>query len=396
MTNQNLLWPYRPNWKEGVRETFEYRTEILTSRSGKEQRRALRATPRRSFEWETLVRPTQRFEFARTILSAQEAAKVIAHPAQWTTCASISDVSTNLTVVEEMPWIEAEAYLVLSDLDGMSLVRVVSYSHPTVTLEDPPHRAFAAGSKVHLGLLGRISESSSATWETNQVARHQLRFDAAPGPNPAPWPGSLTPSFGSREIWFTKPNWAAPPEVAYEVARELIDFGFGRVEHHETHEIRARTLRLTYLGRDREEVNEAIGNFVRMLGQRGEFYGPTWLHELPVHYPLVSGQSIIRFDGTAYRDAYVDDVVNKAVCIALVDGTFLTRTISGWSTSGSESRITVSGAWGANVATDEILSIMFMPLWRLATDSLTIEWLTDQVAQYSMTLRSLESLSVET
>lgn len=44
-------WTIRPNWKQGVLERLEFLTEVLTSSSGVEQRRALRLSPRRSFEF---------------------------------------------------------------------------------------------------------------------------------------------------------------------------------------------------------------------------------------------------------------------------------------------------------------------------------------------------------
>lgn len=49
----------------------EYRTEVLTSRSGMEQRRALRATPRKTVEFQTTLSPTNARGFAREMVTAQ-------------------------------------------------------------------------------------------------------------------------------------------------------------------------------------------------------------------------------------------------------------------------------------------------------------------------------------
>ncbi len=43
------VWPFAPDWEDGVRERLEWRTEILASESMVEQRRAMRSTPRRTF-----------------------------------------------------------------------------------------------------------------------------------------------------------------------------------------------------------------------------------------------------------------------------------------------------------------------------------------------------------
>lgn len=44
------IWTVLPNWKNGILERLEYKTLILSSDTDDEQRRALRSSPRRSFE----------------------------------------------------------------------------------------------------------------------------------------------------------------------------------------------------------------------------------------------------------------------------------------------------------------------------------------------------------
>ena len=51
------VWTVRPNWKGGILERLEWLTDVLTSSTGAEQRRALRLSPRRSVE--ITINPTQ-------------------------------------------------------------------------------------------------------------------------------------------------------------------------------------------------------------------------------------------------------------------------------------------------------------------------------------------------
>lgn len=44
------VWSIRPNWREGIRETLSWLTDVLDSTNGTEQRVSLRLSPRRSFE----------------------------------------------------------------------------------------------------------------------------------------------------------------------------------------------------------------------------------------------------------------------------------------------------------------------------------------------------------
>ena len=50
------VWTIRPNWRGGILERLEWKTDVLASESNHEQRRLLRRTPRRSFE--ITVNPT--------------------------------------------------------------------------------------------------------------------------------------------------------------------------------------------------------------------------------------------------------------------------------------------------------------------------------------------------
>lgn len=51
------VWTIRPNWAQGVLERLEWLTDVLASDTGVEQRRAVRLSPRRSFE--ITVNPTR-------------------------------------------------------------------------------------------------------------------------------------------------------------------------------------------------------------------------------------------------------------------------------------------------------------------------------------------------
>ncbi|ENY6783312.1 hypothetical protein ACF1CY_000728 [Providencia rettgeri] len=54
------LWAWSPDWSERVTETLAWKTDILASPTGAEQRIARRLTPRRQFEFSVLVGGAQR------------------------------------------------------------------------------------------------------------------------------------------------------------------------------------------------------------------------------------------------------------------------------------------------------------------------------------------------
>ena len=66
------LFPFGPSLKRAPYEvTREYRTEIIVSRSGKEQRRALRQTPRKRIEYLSSLCDENVRAFDRAMVNAQ-------------------------------------------------------------------------------------------------------------------------------------------------------------------------------------------------------------------------------------------------------------------------------------------------------------------------------------
>src|SRR6218665_3234173 len=58
------LFPFNPNWRESCKVSYEFKTDIATSRSNREQRRALRTTPRKKISFKVTlahVAPLDRF-----------------------------------------------------------------------------------------------------------------------------------------------------------------------------------------------------------------------------------------------------------------------------------------------------------------------------------------------
>ena len=57
---KKFLWQVEPDWTNGITETLEWKTDILQSYSGAEQRIARRLSPRRTFEFTILINGNER------------------------------------------------------------------------------------------------------------------------------------------------------------------------------------------------------------------------------------------------------------------------------------------------------------------------------------------------
>jgi hypothetical protein len=392
MPDQNLLWPAVPNWRESVDEQHEWRTEIMTSRSGREQRRALRQTPRITFDYTALLAGDRYQGWSRALSYRQDNYFLAGHPAESVMLVTpLSSPATTFYVDSAPPWLVAGALCVLALGQSIELVEIDTIASLLVTLADSATASFRAGSRLSPAITCRTADVISTRQQTNTVAEVSVRLEALPGLNVTMDPGSVGTTLNGREVLLKKPNWADQPQIDYEAFVERIDFGYGRTAYLSPRDFRTRATRATFVGRTMAEARAVIQFVNRMRGQQGEFYMPSGTADLPI-VGLTGGASIMTFPGANWHLMHTGDTVRRAVAVTLADGTVLLNRIASWANVSGNSRATMTSAWSATVAPSAIQSISWCPVCRLASDSITIEWLTRTTAQFVLPVRTLEDL----
>ena len=100
----------------------------------------------------------------------------------------------------------------------------------------------------------------------------------------------------------------------------------------------------------------------------------------------VVGQDVFNF--------YNTDTVHRTFCVVLKNGTVVPKKIENMylvdDILGADTILEVGDVWASTIALDDVLMISWMPLSRLASDSITIEWPTDSVARYQISTTTLE------
>jgi hypothetical protein len=396
VANQVEVWPFAPSWSDSVDEIHEFRTEIITSRSGYEQRRALRATARRSWEFSSLVQGERFSEFTRAMNARHERSWVFGHPSDFVTLTTgLIAPSRALNVTNDPVWLTPGALAILAHGNNAEAVEIATVSGTAVTLVDAPFASWPVGTKLHPAMRARLPASVQTKVLTNRAAQIQVRLDGEPLANTAVAPGSAPQSFYGRELFTKRPNWAETPQITFDAFRESVDYGFGAVTYETPRTFRTRTIRATFLARDRAEALDVVRFFTRMAGQQGEFYMPSWTQDIMPSQALQVGTNTIRVVGTLAAADYGVNSTNKALVVYLADGSEIRRLVTGAVVSGNSTVISVDTPWPSTFPTTNIRYISWMPVWRFATDTLTIEWLTSTVAQFVLPMMTLQAFPAE-
>lgn len=391
--------PLVPNWRKSYTVDYAFKTEILTSRSGKEQRRALRYRPRKKITFEAT--PTfDQFRVANRLLASWHNNTIILPelPRQAHLAVAMAAGGSIATLTEDAPyWLVAGSTVVFSHANYYETRTVDQVAGSQVTFTGSSGTAWPVGTKLHSGVAGRLAASIKSKRQTNAVAETTVEMDVTPGTEPEIALAAAPETFNGRELFMTKPNWISEPDITYESMREEVDYDRGRIGVFTPVDFTARTTKWTFLGKNFAEADALRQFFERQKGQRGEFYTPSWEPDIQIGPISPAGTRSLRIYGTDFADGYAGSTVHKAVVVFMRDGSTILRVVedifSVDDADGQDSVIQTGENFPVEVSPATVRMISWLLVNRHATDTLTMEWVTNAVAQCQFTFRTLEDLA---
>lgn len=388
------LSPFKVNWRADYTIDYQFRTDIFRTRSGKEQRRSLRLVPRKTVTFTTTPTFAELRRFNELMASWQNNVIVLPElPRRVELGQSVDAGSLTVTLSAATPaWLVNGAKVVFAT-DRYSESRTVdSVAGSVVTFTGTTGQAWPAGAALHPALSGRMGVSVASRRPTDAVADATIAIEVTPGSEPVIAPAA-PPTFNGREIFDIRPNMISPPTVTYESDRDTVDFSKGRIAVFSPVGFSTRMVMQTFTGMNYAEMDLITQHFFRAQGQRGEFYMPTWENDVVPSELSPAGSNTITVAGKAFADQYGGSPVYKAVRVQYRDGTVQNNVVEDIFVDEDNSGLQVTDAWTQDVSQQNVTSISWLLVWRHATDTLTVQWLTDTVAQCQMTMRTLEDLS---
>lgn len=395
-----FLTPFRPNWNQSVKISYEFRTEILKSRSGKEQRRALRSTPRKTIEYTTLT-SFAGLRKANNLMQLAQARTLInpEYPRAALSSTGMAPGAVSIMLDDVPYWLQPDMLVCLTNGETIETRRVEGIAAPFVSFKSFTQTAWPPGTLLVAAVSGNFPDSMKSRRETNAAAAVSVIFNVTPASETPVVSGDSSPVFNGRELFLSRPNWGDRPSLDYEHESETLDFGRGKTRRFIPVHFGGRLWRGTYLSRDFATADRTREFFERMRGQRGEFYMPTWEHDLPPKLAIQAGTNTFRVEGLDVYKSFRDDTVFKALIVFKNDGGYIVnRVLDVFDTTdeiGADTGINCQDPWPETIEPSDVRMICWLPVWRFATDTLSLEWLTRTVAQWQLTMKTLEDLTPE-
>jgi hypothetical protein len=389
------LWVLPPNWSERYNISYEYKTDIFKTRSGKEQRRALRNTARRTIEFQSLANGDRLRWFNRVMGGWQRNSFLMPERTRHANTVSPMPAGTAQVTLDAIPsWLKAGASIVLALGDQTAARLVQSVNGTVVTFTSIGPESWIPGAKVHPGLTGRLAPEISTRRLTSEVATVAVVFNETPAVEPYQAPPAPAVTWRNTEVVLLKPNYVSPISLRHQWTVENVDYDRGVTKTFVPVDVGSRTWQAQYLGADRQAVQQLVDVFHRAKGRRGSFYMPTWENDLPPLDAIGLGSFRIRTAGVDVARLLNGDAAHRNIAVFGIDGSVMFNHVQQIFTlkdsRGEDTILTLSNAWQRTMQLGEILRICWMPLWRFGSDRLTVSWVTDEVATITPTMQMLE------
>lgn len=384
-----------PNWSGGYEVGLEYKTDMFQSQSGKPQRRELRATPRKTIDYTTLLTGEDLRDFQTTLSLWQNRPFVNGEITRSTRTLTTMGPGADSVLVQDVPdWLVRNSWVMLiNERARIAEVRKVSrITGKRVSFSWATTELFPAGTRLCPGLIGQLQASLQMQRSTSAVAQAGISFSVDPGSEPAINPGVGDLYYDGVEVFLLKPNWANQVDLTHDFPVTTMDTGHGRIEHIHHIDFPSQIRKATFLARNRAQAEHMMRFFSRMKGRRGEVFVPSREEDLPLAQSVVGGTYEVLVRGTRNVRLLFESTVFRYIAICLSDGRVIPNLIVGHTLIGSNTRVAVRDPWPENFDRANVQSVCWMPLCTLASDGVTITWLSDQVAQYDLSFETQESV----
>lgn len=396
-------WQFEPDWSNDFTTDYEFRTEIITSRDGTEQRIATRDKARVSYTFSTLVDDYDFRNFAGFANSWQ--ARPVLMP-EWTRLIEVGAAATigqsSVTVASTDDWLVEGANVSITwgdrSLSQQAIMSVESVVGSTVTFTAPLTADIPADAIITPMFYGRLDSTITAKHNRERTATVDVKFAVDPGYEQQIV--SEAPStYDGRELFMLEPDLSTEMTSDFTSMLETLDYGYGRMTHFTPITYNDRVTKMTHLGVGRVEIDALRDLFLRQRGQQGEFFMPTFSEDLRMRSSLGAGQSTMRVLGAEVFENYANLKVFRHICIIMRDGTshrFKVSEINSITDSqGTDSTLTLQSAATSTINPVDVFMVCWLPLWRFVSDKLSVQWRSDQVASVSYSMKTIPYVTAE-
>lgn len=372
--NRITAWALTPDWAQGVREILQWKTDVMIAWSGAEQRRCLRLSPRREFNFSSMMKNQERRVIEASLFawsSMMWALPVFSDGQRLPSALSPGAMSVSCDTVNR-DFRAGGLAILITDAANFEVLQITSLTGSSLALTVPVAGTWPAGSRLYPVRTARLASYPKITRSNSQLATVAPTFITVDTTDfPA---ASGLPSYRGYPVLENSPDDGANAEASYERESNLIDNDTGVVEMDDTAGIGFPTWNHAWFMQGRSQRAFFRSLMYLLKGRQGEIWVPTYQSDLELVAATNPSSATIDVEMTNYTLLLSGQINRQDIRIELTNGTILYRRITGSTILSSTSeRLSIDSAVGVTFTPAQVRRISYMVLSRLNSDNIEIQ-----------------------
>ncbi len=393
-------WPFRPNWISDLTETLDWKTRVLDSKSGAEQRMAMRLSPRRMFEYEVLRTESERtfLELMLHRFGGSDVMLPLWHDAGRLT-AEVTSGATTLPVDTTFREFVVGGYAWLQGASAFEgeRVEIEAISDTELTIAAPgTTSAWSARAKVFPMRRARMTDQPDLERLSSRIMTSSIRFELTRAND---WDGEFIFSlYRDNPVLTLRPEEGSGLAYGRDRRVERLDNETGLTASLDVSERAFGRQEYRWWLKGREKHAEHRDLLYALQGRYKAVWVPTFNDDLFLAEAITVGATEITVNQAGYTVLGAVMPGRRDIRIELKSGTTYHRRVTalGAPVAGFDVLV-LDSAIPANVALADVVRISFMDIYRLDQDVIEIAHRadTDGLATSTATFRAFSDTRLE-
>lgn len=388
-----VVFPFLPDWSDTVVDELAWLTTVERAYAGDEQRRGLREIPRKTQEMTVTVRSPHEAQYLENAVfgwqARQFAVPVVTESSRLTANASLGSVSVSMETTDR-GFYPGQYLLIFNGLNAYESVEIAAVNPGSIALVRPLANAWPVGTLALPTELAHLGNAQDIIRLSDYYLSARLEWSFAVSASAANTPSAVAAlNYRGQEVWLTRPDWSVTPSFTYE--NDFLSYGdgdMGVLQWRETGATPSIVRQHRWQLKNRSEARAFREFLARRAGRRVPCWVPTWTTDFFMVGTATSTSSSIWVIDNGYRSFSAGSEVRQDIAIFLKGSStpILRRILLVVDNFNGTVALNLDSPIGQSFAVDDVSRICFIGLFRLGSDSISVQWLSDTVASVTLNL----------
>jgi len=319
---RSVLFPFEPELP--ISESLEFLTDVITTRSGKEQRRALRKNPRVVYEYQIKTDEADRRLLENVIFNGQDRAFGVPIWFEATSLeAAITATDTVITVgsTANADYRAGGLAVVWTDPFTFEALQIDSFDATTITFTSPFQTSIAAGARVMPVQAALMDRSVRQERSINNLQNNRLKFRVIGNDIDIASTAAYNSFAGRVLLDDANVVQGAAINETWNRNIRILDNGTGSPVQFTDQEVSRRGSSKGFVSVTRSDTQDIRNLLHALKGRAISFYLPTFFPDVEAVADIGPTDAVIDISDVSYVDSVVQRQPRNIIRVTKTDGT---------------------------------------------------------------------------